>query len=208
MFQNYIQKITAELSNELPGELAHLEMMHSNRKFLLDEKLDNYKPSAVLVLFYPNEEDKMCVLLIERTSYNGHHSGQIALPGGKKEKDDVDLEATALREFFEETGSNVTPEVIGKLTHVHIPLSKFMVQPVVAFANTKPLFSKSDAEVNKLIEWEIQDLINQDINQKTTIYVRYTPVVSNYFLVENKILWGATAMILNELRWILKKAIR
>jgi 8-oxo-dGTP pyrophosphatase MutT (NUDIX family) len=147
----------------------------------------------------------LSVLLIERMTYNGHHSGQIAFPGGKVEPTDRDLQETALREFFEETGADITPTVIGKLTPVYIPISKFMVQPFVSYVEQKPNFSASAYEVNALIEWEIDHLLNPNIIKETTVepmpgYKLKTP----YFDVQGKVLWGATAMMLNELKWVLK----
>ena len=137
-------------------------------------------------------------------TYNGHHSGQIAFPGGKVEPTDTDLKATALREFFEETGSDITPTIIGKLTPVYIPVSKCMVQPLVSYVEQKPNFSASAYEVNELIEWEITDLLNPEIIKETTI--EPTPglkLKTPYFDVQGKVLWGATAMMLNELKIII-----
>ena len=207
MFEEFIFNLKTNLQKPLPGEVAQFEMAHVKREKLADlfAEYENYRPSAVLILLYPNEQQQICVLLIERMTYDGHHSGQIALPGGKAELNDVDLQATALREFFEETGSDITPTVIGKLTPVYIPVSKFMAQPFVAYVNQKPNFYASAYEVNELIEWEINELVNPNIIKETTIepvsgYKLKTP----YFDVQGKVLWGATAMMLNELKWVLK----
>jgi 8-oxo-dGTP pyrophosphatase MutT (NUDIX family) len=207
MFQLFIENLKTNLQKPLPGVEAQFEMAHVKREKVLANSLDsqNYRPSAVLILLYPNEQQQTSVLLIERMTYDGHHSGQIALPGGKVEPDDIDLQATALREFFEETGADETPTIIGKLTPVFIPVSKFMVQPFVSYVEQKPNFSASAYEVNELIEWEITHLLNPDIIKETTIepthgYKLKTP----YFDVQGKVLWGATAMMLNELKWVLK----
>lgn len=206
MFQLFIENLKTNLQKPLPGVEAQFEMAHIKREKVLPNSYEskNYRPSAVLILLYPNEQQETSVLLIERMTYDGHHSGQIALPGGKAEPDDIDLQATALREFFEETGADVTPSVIGKLTPVYIPVSKFMVQPFVSYVEQKPNFSASAYEVNELIEWEINHLLNPDIIKETTIepapgYKIKTP----YFDVKGKVLWGATAMMLNELKKLL-----
>lgn len=206
MFQLFIEKLRTNLQEPLPGVEAQFEMAHVKREKVLSNSYEsqNYRPSAVLILLYPNEQQQTSVLLIERMTYDGHHSGQIAFPGGKAEPTDIDLQATALREFFEETGSDVTPTVIGKLTPVYIPVSKFMVQPFVSYVNQKPNFSASAYEVNELIEWEINHLLNPDIIKETTI--EPTPgykIKTPYFDVQGKVLWGATAMMLNELKKIL-----
>jgi 8-oxo-dGTP pyrophosphatase MutT (NUDIX family) len=208
MFQLFINNLKTNLQKPLPGEEAQFEMAHVKREKLADLLSDykNYRSSAVLILLYPNEQNQTSVLLIERMTYNGHHSGQIALPGGKAEQTDADLQATALREFFEETGADATPTIIGQLTPVYIPVSKFMVQPFVSYVEKKPNFAASAYEVNALIEWEINHLLNPDIIKETTIeptpgYKLKTP----YFDVQGKVLWGATAMMLNELKWVLKE---
>ena len=206
MFQLFIENLKTNLQKPLPGVEEQFEMAHIKREKVLPDSYEskNYRPSAVLILLYPNEQNQTSVLLIERMTYKGHHSGQIAFPGGKAEPDDIDLQATALREFFEETGADVTPSVIGKLTPVYIPVSKFMVQPFVSYVEQKPNFSASAYEVNELIEWEINHLLNPDIIKETTI--EPTPgykIKTPYFDVQGKVLWGATAMMLNELKKIL-----
>lgn len=206
MFQLFIDNLKTNLQKPLPGVEAQFEMAHVKREKVLASSYEsqNYRPSAVLILLYPNEQQQTSVLLIERMTYNGHHSGQIAFPGGKVEPTDVDLQATALREFFEETGADTTPTIIGKLSPVYIPVSKFMVQPFVSYVEQKPNFSASAYEVNELIEWEIDHLLNPNIIKETTVeptpgYKLKTP----YFDVQGKVLWGATAMMLNELKKII-----
>ncbi len=207
MFQVFIDNLKTNLQKPLPGAEAQFEMAHVKREKVFADSFDAkaYRPSAVLILLYPNEQQEISVLLIERMTYDGHHSGQIALPGGKADLTDKDLEATALREFFEETGSDILPTVIGKLTPVFIPVSKFMVQPFVSYVNKKPNFTASAYEVNEIIEWNLDQLLNPETIKETTI--EPTPglkLKTPYFDIQGKILWGATAMMLNELKWILK----
>ena len=169
MFQILINTLTAQLNKPLEGMKAHMEMAHFSRVFPDKAEVVNYKSSAVIVLLYPNQNKETCILLIERSTYEGHHSGQIALPGGKREPADVDLQATALREFFEETGSSETPIFIGKLSEVYIPVSKFVVQPYVAYLTKRPVFFINDVEVYKLIEWELHELLAQQTTNTTII---------------------------------------
>jgi 8-oxo-dGTP pyrophosphatase MutT (NUDIX family) len=208
MFLTFINELKNKLEEPLPGMEAQFEMAHLNRErvTLKQPEANEYKPSAVLVLLYPNEENDTVILLIERPIYEGYHSGQIALPGGKAEPYETDLMETAMREFFEETGCDQTPEVIGKLSPIFIPVSKFMVQPYIAFLESKPEFSHDENEVSQLLEWKLNDLLNPETIKETTIEVRNgIKFKTPYFDVQRKILWGATAMMLNELKWVLQK---
>lgn len=205
MFIQFIDRLRQKLLQPLPGIEAQFEMAHVKREKII-HPTGGYKPSAVLILIYPNEIQDHCILLIERAIYPGHHSGQIALPGGKAEPYETDLSQTALREFFEETGCEEIPEIIGQLSPIFIPVSKFMVQPYIACIDHKPQFKHNEFEVNQLLELSIVTLLHPDTVRQTTIepvpgYKLKTP----YFDVQGKVLWGATAMMLNELKWILKE---
>lgn len=207
MFEEFIANLKLKLQQPLPGEEAQFEMAHVKRERVNSQSAEysTYRPSAVLILLYPNEHNETILLLIERMTYAGHHSGQIALPGGKSELTDADLEATALREFFEETGSNQTPEIIGRLTPVYIPVSKFSVQPFVAYLPQRPDFKINKREVQQLIEWPFTNFISAETIKQTTIEpIPGLKLTTPYFDVKEKILWGATAMIMNELKWVLK----
>ena len=207
MFEEFITNLKIKLQQPLPGMDAQFEMAHVKREKIFENTPDAlvYRPSAVMIVTYPNELNEPIVLLIERVTYNGVHSGQIALPGGKADPGDTDLKATALREFFEETGSDAIPEIIGELTPVYIPVSKFVVHPFVGYLTAKPHFTKSEREVQQLIEWPLSELILPETVKQTIVepmpgFKLSTP----YFDIKEKVLWGATAMIMNELKWLLK----
>lgn len=208
MFNQFIQQLKNKLTLPLPGEEVQFELAHVERERIIpnSEEATLYRPSAVLVFIYPNTNHEPTILLLERPTYDGHHSGQIGFPGGKADSVDINLEATALREFFEETGCSEIPYVMGSLTPVYIPISKFMVQPYLAYLNEKPIFHPDEREVFQLIELSVTDLLNPDLIKETI--VTPTPTLkfkTPYFDVNDNIVWGATAMILNELKVMLLK---
>src|SRR3990172_257143 len=95
------------------------------------------RPAAVLALLFPDSEGLARIVLTERMTYDGHHSGEVSLPGGKSESADAGPVETALREAAEESGlaaeaAGVT--IVGILDDVFIPVSDFRITPVVARA--------------------------------------------------------------------------
>ena len=150
MFDEFKEKIKNELAADLPGEQAHLLMMPTARdnKLVMPSYTTSPIPSAVLILFYKDDNGSIKFPLIQRPTYNGAHSGQIGLPGGKAEFNDANLIETAIRETHEEIG--VQPElvnVIGKLSKLHITVSNFVVTPVVAYMEHRPKFVLDPKEV-------------------------------------------------------------
>ena len=204
MFLSLIQELQIKLQQPLPGEQIQFQMAHLNREKVAISQTEQYKQSAVLVLLFPDEYNQCHVLLIERSTYNGHHSGQIAFPGGKAEIGDKDLNATALREFFEETGCIETPVIIGELSALVISVSKFVVTPFVAYLPKKPVFKPNYTEVASLIPWKLDKLLLPETVKHTSLEpIKGLKIQTPYFDANGKIVWGATAMILNELKYIL-----
>ena len=208
MFNKVINELKLQLQFELPGQEIQFQMASSDRKLSPPDltKITGYKNSAVCILLYWYN-NTIYFPLIVRASYEGVHSGQIALPGGKVEPSDINLEETALRELGEETGyfsDKIT--IIGELTAVYIPPSNFLVHPYIVFTNEIPVFNKSEKEVSELIHFSINDLLDDNLVKLTTITSENGDKINApYFDVQGKILWGATAMILNEFKKLLKQ---
>ena len=151
------------------------------------------------------KKEKLVFLLTQRASYKGTHSAQISFPGGKIEKTDKNLKETALRETFEEVGiSEENINVIREITDVYIPPSNFLATPYIAFSKEKPNFIINH-EVDHTFDVLLKDLLDDSnitsINI-TTSYAKNTDVPC--FKLNNYIVWGATAMILNEIKELLK----
>jgi len=161
----------------------------------------NPRDAAVLILLYLNQKNEISILLTKRANYNGTHAAQISFPGGKKENSDKNLQQTALREAQEETG--IIPsklQFIKQLSKTYIPPSNFMVHPFV-FATYKTPDFKINYEVERIIEFPITELLdNKNVQSEilSTSYMKHVNVPC--FKFKNEIIWGATAMILSELK--------
>lgn len=200
-YDNFCSQLQDCLGREkLPGMEAHLKMAppqrFANRAYYQpDEKT---RHSAVLLLIYP-KEDKLYFPLIVRPENSGVHSGQVALPGGKKEDDDPDYIATALRETSEEIGVEVPREcVLGQLSSLYIPPSNFLVHPTIAALPHTPEFVPDQREVAQLLHIDLQDFQEKDCRREGLVSAKYLKAKVPYYDIADKIVWGATAMILSE----------
>ena len=206
-FKHFVNSIPIIQERTLGGLDAHFRLAPKMRLKYSEEKIiaSNPKKAAVLALFYPNEHNETCFLLTQRASYNGTHSAQISFPGGKIETTDVDLEATAIRETYEEVGvSKDLITIIRKITDVYIPPSNFLATPFLAFSDKKPVI-EINHEVDHTFDVKLKDLLNDeniDSINITTTYAKNIDVPC--FKLNNYIVWGATAMILNEIKELLK----
>ncbi|MEO8733958.1 MAG: CoA pyrophosphatase [Flavobacteriales bacterium] len=165
------------------------------------------RESAVLILIHAADGLDQ-TLLMQRPIYEGVHSGQIGFPGGKREPGDRDLHATALREFAEETGAdNAEFVVVGELSRIHIPPSRTLVTPVVAWcAELGPL--RPDArEVERLLDVPLNELLREDLLKHRPMMLGSPRQEFNvaYWDVLGQVVWGATAMMIAELREVLRR---
>jgi 8-oxo-dGTP pyrophosphatase MutT (NUDIX family) len=201
-------KLKDSLSGELPGMRSHVKMVPAIRQKEIEQRRwdKNAQRAAVLICLYPGEDGKIFVPLIRRNEYDGVHSGQISLPGGKYEYEDKNLVNTALREAEEEIniiGNSV--EVLGEITPVYIPPSNFVVQPVLAWSDQKPDFKPDASEVTEIIRVSLQDLISENVRKVKDIPHREYDIINvPCFYINGNIIWGATAMILSEVTDLLQ----
>ena len=205
--ESFINFIKSALTKPLPGQSAQQQMMPSlsdKSRFSLEAKAAA-RPGAVMVLFYKKNET-LYFPLIERSTYDGVHAGQISLPGGKMDLSDHDLEQTALRETEEEIGIPSSKiQVLGKLSELYIIASNFNVLPVVGYINEPFSFEKDDHEVASIVEANVADLLNDEVQKQTVLQVSNYSIDAPYFDINGHVVWGATAMMLAELKTLLQQ---
>lgn len=200
-----IQEITQE---RLPGERAHADLMPVNRPFSSDVRKNakDYRHSAVAIVLYEDQGELMS-LLIQRPNYGGVHSQQIAFPGGKQDPEDPDIEFTARRECMEEVAIPMDHlNLLGRMTDVYIPVSKFIVSPHIFAIDSLPTLIPDAREVDEIIHFNTSRLLEEDSLQFKDMKFGngFTQKRVPYFAIENRVVWGATGMMLSEFRTILK----
>lgn len=204
-FPVFISTFKSILQNHpLPGPGAQ-HLMASD--FYKEKKIDiatirDYKKSAVCLLLYEKNETPH-LLLIKRPDTHQFHAGQIALPGGSCDAGET-YEQTALRELHEETGLEITDtHILGRISPFYIPVSNFYIQPVVAYLTHPPQCHPSP-EVEQVIEFSLLELLDESILGETEVTTQGNlKLKTPYFKVQGFVLWGATAMILSEVKQLL-----
>lgn len=213
-FTSLINHIKTRISEPLPGKESQFSMFSNQARSdyeareKIHEKINNNTPakqSSVLILLY-EKEGQLYIPLIKRASYDGVHSGQIALPGGKVEPTDIDIIATALRETEEEIGvSSEGIIILGKLSPVFIPPSNFCVNVVLAYTSTIPQFTLDTHEVAELIELPLTQLEDlSSIEERDVMSSSTWRMKAPGYVYQEHFVWGATAMVLSELKALLK----
>ncbi len=162
-----------------------------------------------MALFYPTEDQNTNVLLILRKAYEGVHSNQISFPGGKVEQGDRDLLHTALRETYEEVGvPQQLVEVVCPLTEVYIPPSNFSVQPYIGLYKKTVPFQIQKEEVAALVEVSLADFLDDKKVIHQILSTSYASDISvPAFHLNGHVVWGATAMVLSEVKELLKQVL-
>jgi 8-oxo-dGTP pyrophosphatase MutT (NUDIX family) len=206
-YQKLVDFFEQKMKEPLPGKSAHqiMEPPHRNKEVEKNPDFDNYRKSAVLIILWIDQGCLMTTFIL-RPEYDGFHSNQIAFPGGKREKSDQSFIHTALREANEEVGINSeTVKVVGTLTPLFIPPSRFMVYPVIGITKNKPDFKTDPHEVETLLVADISTFLNTENIIKQQFKIRNS-IINDIpcYKMGNYLIWGATAMILSELLELIK----
>lgn len=207
--EELLRRLRERLARPLPGPAAQWEMAPPYRRALLSSANDQAaqaRDAAVLILLYPNGLD-LAFPLTRRTFHVAHHKGQISLPGGACEPGESPVE-TALRETEEELGPLGGPvEILGTLTPLFVPPSGFRVHPVVGYLPTRPVFRPAPLEVAEVLEATLSWLLDprhQGEEEREVYGARWAIPI---FRLGDHAIWGATAMILAELRAVVREAL-
>lgn len=203
----FFKHLAAALKKELPGTDVQWVMASATRllKDFPQVPGPGTREAAVMILLWP-EDGMIRTVFMQRPQYEGWHGGQISFPGGKKEPEDENLIRTAFREAVEETGIDTSSiNVIGTLTPLFIPVSNMLVTAVVARTERKPVFRPDPREVVYLIEADLQSFLDPSIVKTTPMEIRNGIYEVKYFGYRSEVIWGATAMMLNELLEILRR---
>jgi 8-oxo-dGTP pyrophosphatase MutT (NUDIX family) len=211
-FNTFLKSVPKIKNLELPGEASQVKMSPPYRLELMEHNRTLMKTSrqaAVLALFYPNLQNETHLILILRKTYKGVHSAQVGFPGGKLEESDADLKITALRETHEEVGVPMdVVDVLKPMTPMYIPPSNFTVHPFFGVTLQTPNFIKQDEEVEDLIEVALSHFLDESTVFQTTVPTSYQLNVEvPAFKLNGHVVWGATAMMLNEVKDLLKKVL-
>ena len=203
-------RLLRALARQLPGRQAHQRMMPRPATADFDRwnPPPDHRQAAVLVLLYPAAPAApgLRVVLIRRPDYPGVHGGQIAFPGGAREPGES-LQQTALREAHEEGGVDAEQvSVLGPLSPLYVFASNFNVHPFLAWAQQRPVFTPCAKEVAAIIELPLERLSEPRFHGEEHLTLRGRRVWVPYFAAPQARIWGATAMMLAELRDLLEDA--
>lgn len=201
-----LKHLEDRLKGPLPSKEA-LKMMFPNIKAMPETIPNTVRLSAVMILLFI-KNNEWHLLAIRRTEDGHAHSGQIGFPGGRYEKEDADLQETALRETYEEIG--IPPEkikVIGAMSPVYVVVSNFNVFPFVGLIESPENLVLSVNEVQAVIEIKLEELFAPEAKVLTEVVSPAFPdikrKVNSYVVQENVMIWGATAIMMAELELLL-----
>jgi 8-oxo-dGTP pyrophosphatase MutT (NUDIX family) len=198
-----ILRLSTAMAATLPGADAQTRMAPRPRPgWIPDTVPDDAREGAGLILLYPHEDEPHLVLTVRRSDLP-HHPGQVSLPGGAREPGEGRAEA-ALREAHEEVGVDpAAVRVLGELTRLHIPVSGFVLHPVVARADRRPALHPDDSEVARILEGALRMLTSPSTLARERHRHDGVDYDVPFFRVDGEKVWGATAMVLAEFLTIL-----
>ena len=211
-FNAFLDSISKIENIELPAQDSQFKMAPPFRHELINsysKQMKTAKRAGVLAMFYPDIDLQTKLILIHRKTYKGVHSAQIGFPGGKIELEDSSLQETAIRETYEEIGVEKHKiKVLKQLTEVYIPPSNYFVQPFFGICESTPQFLKQDDEVEDILEVALHHFLDDKKIVNSIVDTSYNKKIEvPAFKLNGHIVWGATAMMLSEIKDLLKQML-
>ena len=165
------------------------------------------RPAATLLLVYPGPGGELTVPLTVRHEDLREHPGEISLPGGAVDATDASLEATALREAWEEVGvDRAAVTIAGQLDDIWIPVSNFELRPFVGTAVTRPDLVPHTDEVSQIVELPLRHLLTDDAVSEELIEGPGWILRAAVYRHAGHRIWGATARTLAMFAAVLREA--
>lgn len=156
-------------------------------------------PAAVLVpLLLPHIGGETLVVLTKRRADLRRHAGEISFPGGRQDAEDRTLLDTALREAEEEIGlPRQRVEIIGELPATSTFATRYTIHPFVAHIPTGVAWRLSAKEVDAVLELPLGAI--RAGAQRVPMERRGITFETDAYVVDDHVIWGATARILSHL---------
>lgn len=195
-----MQKTMIDLEN-ISERLSKINTSLTSDNDLMENEVvrtENLTEAAVLIPIV-ERNNGLKVILTKRSNNLKQHPGQVSFPGGKSEKTDKSLVATALRETKEEIGiNNKNVEILGQLSK-HVTITGFKITPFIGKIRTGFSTKIQTSEVSEIFEVPLSYLSNpknfrvESVKWKGKKRFFYSIPYGPYYI------WGATARILKNL---------
>lgn len=182
-----------------------IHALHTQRpKNLLASSSTKVKAAVLVpIIDYPTG---LQLLFTKRTNHMKSHPGQISFPGGHVESRDISLEATALRETYEEIG--LPPDKVTLICRLPeqetVSSPSYLVTPVVGILSPPLELFAEPIEVAEIFEVPLEFLFNPKHHQHHC--QQWEGQWRDFYVIDYKgyLIWGLTAKIVVGLSEILK----
>jgi len=195
-------------NNDLPGWNSHKKMavipINSITEKAFIPPKDAKQASVGIIVF--KENNKLFFLLTKRTENVEHHKGQVSLPGGAIDRNETAKNAS-LRETNEEIGiDSSTLESLGQLSSLYTPVSYFNIHVFLWYSKVQPQIKINNSEVDQVYKISLDELIDNNLVSNTPINKSGFKINVPAYNFNECICWGATAMIITELKDIISES--